>query len=86
MIGMISCKEATYLVSKKEQGKITIAERIRLSLHLMICKFCKRFEKQNKIITEHAKRLEHVLYNEGETTLPDSYKEHIRSSVTGNND
>lgn len=48
---MITCKEATLAIIKKEERKISIIERIRLLIHLAICKFCKLFEKQNKLIS-----------------------------------
>lgn len=81
MIGMISCKEATYLTSKKEQGKISIVERMKLSFHFMMCKFCKMFAVQNDIIVHHAKRMEEVLSATDTSMLPDTVKEHIKNSM-----
>jgi hypothetical protein len=43
---MISCKEATYLVSLKEEGKLSFSKYLKLELHLAICILCKRFEIQ----------------------------------------
>ncbi len=51
----ISCKKATYLISKKEQGKISLFDRLTLWLHLGICSLCKRFEKQTGFIIKQAK-------------------------------
>lgn len=81
MIGMISCKEATYLTSKKEQGKISIVERMKLSFHAMMCKFCKMFAVQNDVIVHHAKRMEDALSSTNTAILPDNVKEHIKSSM-----
>lgn len=61
MIGMISCKEATYLISKKEEGKLTLAERLKLSVHLAICSICRAFEKQSEFIGHHATRIDDTL-------------------------
>lgn len=61
MIGMISCKEATYLISKKEEGKLTLAERLKLSVHLAICGICRAFEKQSEFIAHHATHVEDTL-------------------------
>jgi hypothetical protein len=47
---MISCKEATMIVVKKAEIKVTFSERLKLFLHLIICQYCRLFEKQNKII------------------------------------
>lgn len=81
MIGMISCKEATYLTSKKEQGMISFGERIKLSFHLMMCKFCKMFDIQNGVIVHHSKRMEKVLSSTDNVVLPDGAKEQIRGSL-----
>lgn len=43
---MISCKEATYLVSLKEEGNLSLSKYLKLELHLAICILCKRFEMQ----------------------------------------
>lgn len=47
---LISCKEATYLVSKKEENKLTWLSKIKLRGHLAICSMCRRFEQQSGFI------------------------------------
>ncbi len=47
----ISCKTAVDYISKKEEGKLNFIQKYHLFLHLAICYVCKRFEKQNKLIT-----------------------------------
>lgn len=54
---MISCKEATYLVSLKEEGKLSIVKYLKLKLHLTICVLCKRFEIQTGEFCQLAKHL-----------------------------
>lgn len=51
---MINCKETTILVVKKEAGLLSARERLRLAIHLMICKYCRWFSRQNKIINKMA--------------------------------
>ena len=41
-----SCREATRLLSEREERALTVVERSALMLHLAICKACGRFEKQ----------------------------------------
>lgn len=43
---MLDCKEATYLVSLKEENKLSLSKYLKLELHLAICAVCKRFEIQ----------------------------------------
>jgi len=81
MIGMISCKEASYLTSKKEEGKISLAERLKLAFHLMMCRFCKMFDKQNTFIAHHAKQMEDALADGNEVLLPETVKQRINDSM-----
>jgi hypothetical protein len=53
---MISCKEATYLVSLKEEGKLSFSKYLKLELHLAICILCKRFEIQTGHFCKIAKQ------------------------------
>ncbi len=68
---MISCKKATYLISKKEEQKISFVEKLQLKLHLLACIFCRLFEQQSKVIganAGHAHQHHHA-------TLSDASKE-----------
>jgi hypothetical protein len=54
---MISCKEATQFILKKEEGKLTVMQRLQLWFHLVLCVFCTLFFKQNKILRHSASHL-----------------------------
>jgi len=43
---MITCKQASHLVSESYERKLSWRERIALRLHLWLCNNCRRFEKQ----------------------------------------
>jgi hypothetical protein len=47
---MITCKEATMISVKKADISVPLMDRLRLFMHLLICQYCRLFEKQNKII------------------------------------
>ena len=49
---MITCKEATMIVVKKAEIKVTLSDRIRLFVHLLICQYCRLFEKQHRVINK----------------------------------
>lgn len=51
----ISCKLATFLASKKEAGKTSIFENLKLKLHYNICNSCRLFDKQITFIGKNAK-------------------------------
>ena len=53
----LTCKKATYLMSKQEEGKLTPVEKIQLRLHLSVCRFCERFRKQTGLFSGNASHL-----------------------------
>ena len=54
---LISCRQATEFISKNEEKKLTLSERIQLLIHLIICEFCKLFYKQNDFIINNVKEV-----------------------------
>jgi hypothetical protein len=54
---IISCKEATYLHQKKQEGKLQRMERFGMWFHLLYCKFCKLFIKQVEILETASHKL-----------------------------
>ncbi len=74
---MITCKKATFLVSKKEDKKILFWELVQLKMHLAICILCRQFEKQSWLISRNAKHLhEHT-----SQSLTKDKKEQIQSTL-----
>jgi hypothetical protein len=51
----ISCKEAVDFMLKKEEGKLSLWNQVKLWQHMMICTLCAIFYKQNKLINNTAK-------------------------------
>ena len=47
---IISCKDASHLVSLKEDTSLTFWQRITLRLHLSVCAACTRFERQIRFL------------------------------------
>ena len=43
---MLTCKQASQLLSQSLDRPLTRGERFRLRFHLLICRFCKRFGQQ----------------------------------------
>jgi hypothetical protein len=54
-IGHINCKEATFLLTKKEEGQSSKVENAKLAFHLLICVTCKRFARQTAFIIKNAR-------------------------------
>ena len=47
---MITCKEATMLSVQKAEINLSFSDRFRLFIHLIICQYCRLFDKQSKMI------------------------------------
>jgi len=43
---IISCKDASRLMSQREDGRLSAWQRLVLRLHLSVCAACSRFERQ----------------------------------------
>jgi len=46
----LSCLKATGLIEKKLLFRLTFAEKIRLTIHKMMCDACSLYEKQTSIL------------------------------------
>jgi Putative zinc-finger len=54
---MLTCKEATRLVSQGLDRRLGLAERLALRLHLLICDGCANFSKQAAFLRRTLSRL-----------------------------
>ena len=46
----LPCQEASFLISKRQETKLTWKEKIRLNFHVSICEPCSHFAKQVVIL------------------------------------
>jgi len=72
---MISCENATLFVSQKEEHKLSISNRMKLLLHLAVCKFCRLFEQQNNFLTRQFKHISTTL------SLSEIEKEELQNKI-----
>lgn len=54
---MISCRSAHELLSQRMDRELDLGERLRLRLHLGMCRMCSRVEKQMEMIRTAIRRL-----------------------------
>ena len=55
---MLSCKDACYIVSESLDGRLPLHERLRVRLHLLMCKACQRMVYQMEFLRTAARRYE----------------------------
>ena len=81
---MRSCKDVTQLLSEAMDRSLPLGKRIGVRFHLLICKFCARYERQLLLIRETVRRLVATEEKSGEPpgeTLSKEAKERIRNSL-----
>ena len=67
---MLTCKEASYLASKKLDEKLTWRESLGFRLHIMVCDLCRRYAME-------IKKMHNVMKKAGKSSLsilPESVK------------
>lgn len=67
----ISCKRATFLAAKKEVGKTSFLDNLKLKIHYKICDGCRLFDKQTLFIGKNAGNI----HEHSSTTISKEKKE-----------
>lgn len=52
MLGMPSCEDVSLLISQTHDRDLTRSERFKMKLHVAMCRYCSRFERQLKMLRE----------------------------------
>lgn len=52
----ITCDEATMICDKNQYGAATLFNKIKLNFHVIICKACALYIRQNRALTKIYKR------------------------------
>jgi hypothetical protein len=53
---MLSCKQATELMSQEQDRPLSFAERIGLKLHVLICAGCNNYRRQMAVLRATCRR------------------------------
>lgn len=52
----INCEEASHICDKSQYKEASFFERIKLTMHLLYCKVCRKYTKQNAKLTDCVKK------------------------------
>jgi hypothetical protein len=52
---MMNCHDATFLMSQRRERALTFSERMKLRLHIGMCRGCANFERQLPRLSDAAK-------------------------------
>ena len=75
----INWDEATTICDKSQYGEASLLERIRLTLHLALCKDCKKYTKQNNLMSDIFNRF--ATPCEGSDEMPDKDKQDLETKL-----
>lgn len=53
---MMDCHDATFLMSQGRERKLTFSERMKLRLHVGMCRGCANFERQLPVLGAAARQ------------------------------
>ena len=81
---MLSCKQASQIISQSLDKPLTTRERFALKLHLIICKYCKRFSQQVQTLRVALKQMISSIENNNTIELPSAAKNRIAALVEAN--
>jgi hypothetical protein len=83
---MLNCREASRLASESLDHRLPMRSLLAMRIHLLICRFCRRYLRQIRLIREmlHLSDEELKGTSEGSTlTLSREAKERIRERIGG---
>lgn len=83
---MFNCKEVSRLVSESLDRKLPLYQRMGLRIHLLMCKFCRRFQQQLLLIRETLRAESLYADTEPYLSLPPEAQKRIKRFLRNNLD
>jgi hypothetical protein len=78
---MLTCKQASKLISQSLDRPLSLSSRIKLRFHLFICDACTRFNKQLGQLRMAVHRMRQNTENDNSIELPSDAKARIINTV-----
>ncbi len=76
---LINCDEATTICDKSQYDEAPLVDRIRLTLHLAFCRNCKKYTKQNSLMSDVFSRF--ATPCQGSDQMPDEDKKDLEEKL-----
>lgn len=74
---MLNCEKTSQLISQSLERSLTFRERFSLKLHLIICRYCKKFSQHLEVLRVNMKIIMSQIENDSTIKIPTSTKERI---------
>jgi hypothetical protein len=81
---MLTCKQASKLISQSLDHPLTWSEKMRLRLHLFICDPCRHFRRQLNLLRTLLHRMRVSIENDHAIKLPLEVKDRIMHRIESN--
>ncbi len=78
---MLSCKQASQIISQSLDRQLTMRERFALKLHLLMCKYCKQFSQQLHALRVALKLAASEIESNDTIKMPSATKKRITDQV-----
>jgi len=85
---MLSCQQASELLSQGLDRRLTVTERMGVRIHLLMCRLCTQYEKQLRFVCQASRRFSNEMEQADQETarLPPEARERIKKAVKQNLD
>ena len=77
----MDCKQASQVISKALDRKLTLRERLALKFHLLVCNACKQFNQQLIALRSTFKKLNAAIENDTNIQMPSETKNRLLKSI-----
>jgi hypothetical protein len=79
---MLTCKDASHLISERQERPLGVRERWSLRMHLWLCVNCRRFERQLALMRQALRLLgKRAEADAASSDLPPGARERIRKAL-----
>jgi len=78
---MFTCKQASKLISQSLDRPLSLPEKIRLRLHLLICDPCTQFKRQLMMLRAALHRIRYGIEQDSTIKLPLDVKNRILHTI-----
>jgi hypothetical protein len=76
-----NCRQATFLIEKKQFKKLSFREFIELRIHLAGCSVCTLYNKQSRVIHQMVQQLFRDSMKPTGVQLDDSFKQDLQHRI-----
>lgn len=78
---MLTCKDASHLISRAQDRPLGFRERFGLRMHLLLCESCRRFEQQMRLLRIAMQAMRDKFTVDDQVELPAEARERIRQRL-----